>query len=515
MKVPVYERQVKDIVTPQVSTPHALRPPAAAFGTETAEATQNLGETGQKIAGFMARRAQERQKELMVADTLNRDTAAGQILQDLQFSDELDDKGRPKGLLNRKLEQSQGITEEFNKRYFKLRKEFLENTPDIEQQNTLARMLDARFEAVQSRIANHERVETDKSIGLAHKSSLDLQENEAAQIQDSSSLSVAIDKAIATQESFNRFMGYDPDTAKVSNGEAAARIVKSAVLSTWKTTGNLAQAQALLDSAKDRLPGNEKYNEIKDEIFKSYGDMQSQENKIQLENKIADRLDYIGRIANGTLPWENSMDLIRSIAIKDPELAEAMNKVFKSKKGYFVEDVNNEAFQELAKDIFTARDSEDVSKFLLQALKENKNISRDRLAILVDAARERAKELPLSVKGQKAASPKRSFWNSAWDAIMLSNPITAPFVLINTVGRAKAENAQGEQILNIANDEIRKQRIKDNPIIGTLPAKGRILVDRYGNKAIVYPDGSYEEVMSKTGEFKHKEQRKREQPEEK
>jgi len=34
IKVPVYERQVKDIVTPQVSTPHALRPPAAAFGTE-------------------------------------------------------------------------------------------------------------------------------------------------------------------------------------------------------------------------------------------------------------------------------------------------------------------------------------------------------------------------------------------------------------------------------------------------------------------------------------------------
>jgi hypothetical protein len=109
MKIPIYEKQTSRI-TPEVSTPQLLRPPAAAFGTETAEATQNLGETGQKIAGLMVQRAQERQKELMVADTLNRDTAAGQILQDLQFSDELDDKGRPKGLLNRRLEQSQGIT---------------------------------------------------------------------------------------------------------------------------------------------------------------------------------------------------------------------------------------------------------------------------------------------------------------------------------------------------------------------------------------------------------------------
>jgi hypothetical protein len=376
-------------------------------------------------------------------------------------------------------------------------------------------MLDARFETIQSRIANHERAETDKSIGLAHKSSLDLQENEAAQTQDSASLSAAIDKAVATQESFNRFMGYDSETAKVSNGEAASRIAKAAVLSTLKTTGNLTQAQALLDSAKDKLLDDEKYNEIKDEIIKGYDDMQSQAGKIMLENKIAARFDYIGQIANGTLPWENSTELIRDVATKDPELAEAMKKVFESKGGYLAEELGNEGFQSLANDIFKAKDTESISKFLIRALKENKNISRDRLAILVDAAKERAKELPLSVKNQKTTTPKRSFWDSAWDAIMLSNPLTAPFVLINAVSRVKAENAQGEQIINIANDEIRKQRVKDNPVISTLPAKGRLLVDRYGNKAIVYPDGSYEEVMSKTGEFKHKEQRKRQQPEEK
>ncbi|MFA5350256.1 MAG: hypothetical protein WC357_02860 [Candidatus Omnitrophota bacterium] len=514
MKIPTYERQTSRI-TPEVSTPHPLRPPAAAFGTESAEALQNLGEAGQKIASLMTQRAQERQKELMLRDNMNKDTAFGQMLFDIQYNDKTDENGRPKGLLNRKLEQAQGITEEFNQTYFKLRKQILESTPDIEQQNVLAKMIDSRFETVQNRIANHERQETDKSIGLAHKSSLDLQENEAAQIRDNSSLSAAIDKAVATQESFNRFMGYDPDTAKVNNGEAATKIVKSSILSTLKTTGNLTQAQALLDSVKDRLPGNEKYNEIKDEIIKGYDGMQSQAEKIQLENKIAARFDYIGQIANGTLPWENSAETIKTVATKDPELAEAMKKVFEAKGRYAVEDFDNEGFQNLAKDIFKAKDTETISKFLLQALKDNKNISRDRLAILVDAARERSKELPLSVKGQKAASPKRSFWDSAWDAIMLSNPLTAPFVLMNTINRTKAENAQGEQIVNIANDEIRKQRIKDNPVISTLPAKGRLLIDRYGNKAIVYPDGSYEEVMSKTGEFKHKEQRKRQQPEEK
>ena len=262
----------------------------------------------------------------------------------------------------------------------------------------------------------------------------------------------------------------------------------------------------MLDSVKDKIPRT-KYNEIKEEIFKGYNDMQTQMGKIQLENKVVDRLDYIGRIANGTLPWENSSELIRGIATKDPELAEAMSKVFKSKKGYFAEDINNEAFQELAKSIFTAQDTEGISKFLLQALKDNKNISRDRLAILVDAAREMAKELLLSVKNQKATTPRRSFWNSAFDAVMLSNPLTAPFVLISTISRAKAENAQGEQVIQIAHDEIRKQRLQDNPDITAFPKTGKLCYDKFGNKAIVYPDGSYEEVMSKSGDFKHKEQR--------
>lgn len=254
MKIPIYERQISRI-TPEVSTPHPLRPPAAAFGTETAEALQNLGETGQKIAGLMVQRAQERQKELMLRDNMNKDTAFGQALLSIQYDDKLDENGKPKGLLNRKLEQAEGATQEFNQLYSKLRKQLLESTPDIEQQNALARMLEARKETVQIRIANHERQETDKSIESVHKSNLKLQEDEAAHLQDSQSLSAAIDKAVATQENLNQFMGYDPDTAKVNNGEAASKIIKSAIDS--QILSNPPNALKLLNDVKDRMPANE------------------------------------------------------------------------------------------------------------------------------------------------------------------------------------------------------------------------------------------------------------------
>ncbi|MEI6831314.1 MAG: hypothetical protein WCK61_01255 [Candidatus Omnitrophota bacterium] len=252
IKVQTYQSQVQRVV-PSVSTLQPLRPPEAAFGGGVAEALQNLGETGQKIAGLMVQRGQERQKELMVRDNQNRDTAAGQILQDYQTSNELDVNGRPKGLLNRKLEQAQGISTEFAQTYYKLRKKFLDGVKDPGQQDALAKMLDSRFEPIQNRVINHERQQTDESIKVAHESSQILQENDAAQLRDSSSLINAIGKAIVFNEDYNKFMGYDKNTAQVKNGEAATKIVKSAVLSTFNTNG-LLHAQRLLNDVQDWIP---------------------------------------------------------------------------------------------------------------------------------------------------------------------------------------------------------------------------------------------------------------------
>ncbi|MDD5476877.1 MAG: hypothetical protein PHG87_01495 [Candidatus Omnitrophica bacterium] len=252
IKVVPYERQINR-VTPSISAPQELRPPPGAFGTDVAEATTKLGETGMKIASLIIQRAQERQKELMVRDNLNKDTAFGQTMMDVQYNNELDDSGKPKGLLNRKLEQVHGITQEFNQTYYTMRKQLLDGVKDPEQQDALAKMLDSRFESIQSRVANHERQQTDESIKVAHESSQVLQENDAAQLRDTPSLINAIGKAVVFNDDYNRFMGYDENTAQVKNGEVATKIVKSAVLATFNTNG-LLPAQRLLNDVQDRIP---------------------------------------------------------------------------------------------------------------------------------------------------------------------------------------------------------------------------------------------------------------------
>lgn len=266
LKVPDYDNQetIKSVQLSTLSAGNVAAPDVirAAFGEDVARADQALGEVGDKLAKAMIQRAQERQRELKVRENLEKDTVFGLALQDELYDKEVDDRGRPRGLLNRKLEQAHGITDEFNKIYFTMRKRTLDSVSDLGQQNVLAKMLDTRFEAIQNRIINHEVHQTDESIKLAHESSLTLQENEAAQLQDSVSLSKAINKGVATQEALNRFMGYDPETSKVKNSEIMDRIVKSAINS--QLLSNPATALELLNGIKDKISAD-KYRELRKE----------------------------------------------------------------------------------------------------------------------------------------------------------------------------------------------------------------------------------------------------------
>jgi hypothetical protein len=80
-------------------------------------------------------------------------------------------------------------------------------------------------------------------------------------------------------------------------------------------------------------------------------------------------------------------------------------------------------------------------------------------------------------------------------------------IFTSMIKRITSENVSGEQIMSVATDEVRKQRLIDNPTMASLPKEGTLHVDRFGNKAIVYPDGTYKEVMSGEGDYIHKEQR--------
>ncbi len=110
----------------------------------------------------------------------------------------------------------------------------------------------------------------------------------------------------------------------------------------------------------------------------------------------------------------------------------------------------------------------------------------------------------------KQVRPKKDFWGTAWKIIMYSTPVTSVFTMAKSIERAKKEGAKGEKVISIAKDEVRKQRLLNHPEIGNIPQNGKLYTDKYGNRAIIFPNGDIEEVQSSTGEVIPKVNRRKE-----
>jgi hypothetical protein len=62
------------------------------------------------------------------------------------------------------------------------------------------------------------------------------------------------------------------------------------------------------------------------------------------------------------------------------------------------------------------------------------------------------------------------------------------------VDRLSAGNVKESDIPNIAQEIIRKKRTQLKPEIAGHPKEGQVMLDSFGRKAMVYPDGSLKEL---------------------
>lgn len=492
MKVPTYQTQVPietaRTQAPRMPTISMPRTVPGAFGVDVGAAYERLGDVGLKIAEHLQKMALEKQdREVLRRETASRKNWQNRLMDMEEETVMVDGKEvtRPKGWLLRQGILAEGVTQEFDKAFQERRNQDLAGLSQY-QVDKLGPALDNYHLSIRNKLITHEANEWDAATKKETESNLEQKVLDASMIRDEEQLGTAIDDAIKAAEPYYR--KYDEVTRKVLNEKIASNMVEAATISTLQNTGDLILPQGLLDSAKDKI-AQSTYNDIKSKLAKGYKSMVTESERIRLINRVNSRFDYIAKIADGTLDWANSAEIIRQVAATDPKLAEAMTKnIEEVEEGIELEDESNEVFLELAKDIFTSTDLETISDFLVRALSETKNISRDRLAILVYAARKRAEELD---KGES-----RGFLESIVDIINIQNAIIpiAVNTLLNTLRRIQKENVEGEKVLDIANDEIRKQNLKDRPDMKNVSEDGQEWRDPDGNKAMVYPDGRVEEI---------------------
>jgi hypothetical protein len=222
-----------------------------------------------------------------------------------------------------------------------------------------------------------------------------------------------------------------------------------------------------------------------------------QNQQTDIKQTLKNRTDIIKGIATGTYTWQNA-DQISKIAAQDPKLGEALQAVFNADaKGqqYAPESDQNENFAELTNKLFSTKTKEEVSDYLVKVLNSSaeRNMSRDRLAILVNAAEQRGAKLDTNKEsGDGESDPAQQAVESNVKHIQefhKDNPQSGN-VFVNFL-----KNLMGGSQPSQAKDEaIKSYNVKQYSWIGTLPKEGAVYRDKVtGAKRRIFPDGTFKD----------------------
>lgn len=428
IKVPTYERQVQT-ATPRVANAPDIPRLDLSGGMSgvraIGRANEELAETTQKISAVVAKHAQEQQaiKNKQIGQQVY--TQYARDMQDRLFNPEMEtvkvlapgatkitvdgknasntapakpvfvDQTRPIGVMNRQLSQSGGSIQDMDSYYLgQARESYLSQIPDEDTRASVGMMMDTHYSTVRGNVISHESTQLRKDTVNTFTSSVKQQVADSYGAQDPMALSVAIDNASLTQDELNKVMGADEATSNLASQNTTANVVENSVMGKLKITGNVEEAQALLDTVKDKL-SPENYDKLTGNIAKTGNNIQEQLKKTLATQKVATQLDLTMQVATGALKFDNSGQVIRTVMQTDPILAEAMQKSINSGDANVPVTEDNEAFQQNTLNIFKAGTREEIGNFVVKALNENGEgkISRERLAIVVDAANKRASNL--------------------------------------------------------------------------------------------------------------------------
>ena len=217
----------------------------------------------------------------------------------------------------------------------------------------------------------------------------------------------------------------------------------------------------------------------------------------ELQNTVDNRFTTLNKLANDELNWSNSQQFVFEMSKIDPTLATAVQNVINQRLNYTPTE-ENEGFAEVVRNVFDkSHTQKEVSDYLVKALSsENKNISIDKLSILVNASMARSKTLKTDVSDPINRPYDKK--QSAIDAGIRS--ILSTFVGVESsdiITHYLQGIAEGQTAQESHNSAITRNLVKNNPDIMKYP-NGRVGVDKNtGISWRYFPDGRPPERVKK------------------
>jgi len=232
----------------------------------------------------------------------------------------------------------------------------------------------------------------------------------------------------------------------------------------------------------------------------------------ELHQKISDRMTTFNELLSGDTSSIDDPAKMRKLSIGDPDgLGIALQKIKDGRKttGWFgtgeavygefdTSDLNKEVqeFQKAAQNVASTGSQEEMSMYILNAMSGNTKMSSDMLAILGDLA-------AMMGKGKKVGNTDSvptptAQQNATHSAVQsLLSVINPKFSIVNLISNFVKGVKAGLSPQDAHTMAVNAENIRVNPDIVKSSEKGQLMMDAKGNKAIVYPDGHFEEVNDK------------------
>ena len=529
MRVPVLERQVQQNPT-LINAPQISKAVPGAFGEDVAVATQNVGKAGLSLSTNLLEHI--KRQNYYKSEAKGKDAANKLALQqnDLLYSTEqveaknaaglpfIDSQGNArmiaKGYKNRLGFDSHDSTFQYQQDMAGLAtlvEESLKNDPVAlatfrEEYQTL-------YKTGYNTVNQHEATQWHAGQNNVYASTAANLVSQAEVAQTPELLSEVLNNISKNSESKAKFNGWGSQQLQEDKNADIEKATGRAVMGKLRSEG-LLSAQKLLNSIKDKIP-QESFDAISEDLEIQAQQATKKDHFQQMIIQNQTESDMVDKYFQGTLVKDDVKQLHLERKISDGFAKSMMNNLDSLQK------IGAKTDLTVYDEIMTHIINQDLPVSELRQLIIEKHtigelsdsdykhfIYVEKGSGISTVAEDYASE---KEKLSRRTKPNSSFWGTIWQLAKKAQPVTPSGLMSNIINRIQKENAQGEPMLNIANDEIRQQLLKDNSSFSSLPIKGKLHRDKYGNTAIIYPDGKYEEVMSVTGDFKHKEQRTKKQ----
>lgn len=506
MKVPEYQTSV-NLAVPEVPMPHPANAVRGAFGEEVFAANARIGEAGMKIAQVLGAHLAERQQQKDAAATAELDTNFRLNLQDQLLSDQPEkfningvDYERPKGLLNQNLEYAAGATERFDKYMKEEGPKWLASAPESMREE-LKKSMNNQYLSAREKIIQHEGKQGRDVLVKSQVSSLNQQIHDAAGINDPINLQKAVDQIKQTQDQISSILGSDAQTAETNRMNKAGDLVSKSISSTLMGTGNLELAQGMLDSAKEDIQPD-RYEKLNEMLATGAERLQKQQVREVTQANIAYEADIMTKLASGQLDWSSIDQISNEVrsGVSNEKFSAAVIDVVEEQGDYEPSEKDNANYPKYIEGVYNAKSQEELHQKLLTFLQNHKDISQEKLSVLINEAIKRGKNLPLMSE----------------DQIKNTNDIQTGIDLGVKAGLdfGRRQNLSAQDTSDIYQDYVKElssgktpqeahtaslnnYALRKNPALQSIPEEGQMMIDAQGNKAMVFPDGSWKEIAAK------------------